>query len=82
MPEITDERWVELLSINPAKIFGLKEQRIEVNQPASITMFLPNHTFTFSESNIRSKSRNSPFIGKQLRGKVVGIINRQKIFLN
>jgi dihydroorotase len=82
LPEITEERWVELLSANPAKIFGIKQHSIQADQPASMTMFQPNHNFTFTELNIRSKSRNSPFIGKELRGKVVGIINGQKIFLN
>jgi dihydroorotase len=82
LPDITEERWVELLSINPSKIFGLKQPSIAADQPASLTMFQPNHNFTFSESNIRSKSRNSPFIGKALKGKVVGIINGKKIFSN
>jgi dihydroorotase len=82
LPEISEEKWVELLSVNPAKIFGIKQHGIQADHPASITMFQPNANFTFTELNIRSKSRNSPFIGKELRGKVVGIINGQKIFLN
>ena len=82
LPDLPEQRWVELLSINPSKIFGLKSPSIEANQQASLTIFQPNHNFTFSKLNIRSKSHNSPFIGKELRGKVVGIINGQKVFLN
>jgi dihydroorotase len=82
MPEVSEEKWVELLAINPSRIFGFNNSKIEVNNPASITIYQPNCTFTFSEKNLRSKSRNSPFIGRELHGQVIGIINREKMFLN
>ena len=82
MPHITELRWVELLSINPAKIFGLPSQSIVINNAARLTLYQPNSTFTYIEKNIRSKSKNSPFIGKDLFGKVAGICNREFVFLN
>ena len=82
MPMVPEQRWVELLAINPAKIFGLPLQNIDINATARLTLYQPNSTFTYSEKNIRSKSKNSPFIGKGLYGKVVGICNGTFIYLN
>ncbi len=82
MPDTPEQRWVELLSINPSKIFGLPSQSIVINNPAQLTLYQPNSTFTYIQKNIRSKSKNSPFIGKDLFGKVAGICNRDTVCLN
>ncbi len=82
LPDLPEERWVELLSINPRKITGLKSIAINENEMASLTLFNPNQEWVYVEKNIRSKSKNSPFIGKKLKGKVIGIINKDKVFLN
>lgn len=82
LPEISEERWIELLSINPRKITGLNPLQIRENETASLTLFNPEASWTYEERNIRSKSRNSPFIGKRLTGKVIGIIHKDQVFLN
>ncbi len=82
LPEIAEEKWIELLSINPRKITGLKPLSIKENEIASLTLFQPSTEWVYEEKNIRSKSKNSPFIGKKLTGKVLGIINKDLVFLN
>ena len=52
--------------------------RIEENAEACLTLFQPEENYTLEASQIRSKARNNPFIGKQLEGKVVGIFNKGK----
>ncbi|HTN05774.1 dihydroorotase [Agriterribacter sp.] len=79
---ISAERWVELCSINPRNIFGLPAAAIQEEQPADITLFHPDIPYRFEEKQIQSKSKNSPLIGKELKGKVIGIINGEKVFLN
>lgn len=69
------ERWVELISINPRRIFGLSQPVIQEGEAANVTIFDPAATYTFTEQNIRSRSRNSPYTGKELKGKVIGIIH-------
>lgn len=82
MPDVKEERWIELLSINPRKITGLKKISVNENETASLTLFNPGQQWVYEESNIRSKSKNSPFIGKKFTGKVLGIINKDRVFLN
>lgn len=79
---INATQWVQLCSINPRKIFGLPEGLLEEGQPADLTIFNEHVTFQFQKQLIRSKSANSPFIGQELKGKVIGIINKDKLFLN
>ncbi|MCC7525897.1 MAG: dihydroorotase [Chitinophagaceae bacterium] len=79
---ISSEKWVELCSINPRKIFGLPQAEIHEGMPADMTLFLPDATYTFDEKQVRSKSKNSAFIGKELKGSIVGIVNGEKVFLN
>ena len=79
---ISAERWVELCSINPRKIFGLPEIIIQEGEPADLTLFNPGVSYLFEEKQIQSKSKNTPFTGKELKGRVIGIINGEKVFLN
>jgi len=75
LPSISPARWVELLASNPRKLFGLPPASVQEGQKATLTLFVPGLQWTVTEKDIRSKSKNSPFIGKQLTGKVAGIIN-------
>ncbi len=76
------EKNIEVLSVAPRKIFGLPVPVIEESAAAKLTLFNPGTTYVFEESMIRSKSKNSAFVGKQLKGKVLGIINGDKMYLN
>ena len=75
-------RLVEQLSVTPRQIFGLPIPVINEAEPACLTLFDPDKTYTFEESMIRSSSRNYAFTGKMLRGKVIGIVNNGKIVIN
>ena len=79
---LTAEDFVQMQTINVRNIFGLSIPKITEGEMATLTLFTPDTEFVFEEAMIHSKSKNSPFIGKKLKGKVVGIINREKIELN
>ncbi len=79
---ISPERWVELSMINPRNIFNLPQAEIKEGVAADLTLFNPTASYSFEQKDIRSKSKNSPFIGKTLNGKVIGIINGERVFLN
>ena len=82
LPELKIEKWIELLSVNPRKLLGLNAATIKENETACLTLFDPNSEWVYEKNNIRSKSKNSPFIGKKLKGKVIGIINKDQVHLN
>jgi dihydroorotase len=79
LPATTQEKWVTLLSVNPRKLFGLETLTIKEGAKAVLTLFNPSEKWTVVEKDIHSKSKNTPFIGKELTGKVLGIINNEKV---
>lgn len=69
---------VALLSISPRQIFGIEIPEIKEGAKACLTLFNANEEYVFDETMIRSKSKNSAFVGKKLKGRVKGIINGDK----
>ncbi len=82
LPEISNEKWFELLSLNPRKIFGMPAATIKEGSEATLTLFDPAKKWKMSETDIRSKYRTNPFIGKDFTGKPLGIINKGQIILS
>lgn len=72
---------VEKLTVKPRSVFGLSVPEIKEGAAATLTLFNPAVDYIFEEANIKSKSKNAAFVGKPLKGKVVGIINGNKTFL-
>ncbi len=79
---LSAEDFVQMQTINVRNIFGLQVPEIKEGAIASLTLFTPDTEFVFEENMIQSKSKNSAFIGKKLKGKVIGIINKNLIYLN
>ncbi|WP_028581411.1 dihydroorotase [Desulfogranum japonicum] len=64
-------RMVELMSVWPAKILGVQGGHLSPGARADITIIDPEDVFTYTEEMIVSKSKNSPFIGQQFKGRAV-----------
>ncbi len=79
---ISVERLVEAIAIIPRDIFGLEGQEIKKGSKASLTLFTINGHHTLDPGSVKSASRNNPFIGNLLSGKVIGILNNKQIHLN
>jgi len=82
LKNIRQQQLVELLSVNPRKIFGMEPLSVRQGKKASLTLFDPEAKWKVKEEYLRSRSKNSPFIGKELKGKVIGIINKDRVILN
>jgi len=68
-------RIVELFTSGPARVFDLRGRgSLTRGSYADVTIFDPKKRWTFEAANSRSKSRNTPFDGWQLTGKVVATI--------
>ncbi len=54
--------------------FNIPENFIDEGAPANFTFFDPEVTYTFGKEHIWSTSKNSLFLGQELKGKVYGIL--------
>jgi dihydroorotase len=74
------ETIIEKLTAGKA-IFSIESHSIEEGLKANLTLFNPEPKIIFTKSNILSKSKNSAFLGMEIKGKVYGIVNQRKIIL-
>jgi dihydroorotase len=79
---ISIDRLIEAMTIIPRDIFGLENPVIKTGNKASLTLFTTEGSCKLHNENVKSKSRNNPFIGKELNGKVIGIISNNQMYLN
>ncbi|MEW6686622.1 MAG: dihydroorotase [Candidatus Edwardsbacteria bacterium] len=70
---------VAKLSFNPAKILKLSVGEIKVGAPADLTIVDLNREWIVQAKQFASKSKNSAFIGRELKGQVIMVIKRGKI---
>lgn len=75
-------RMVELLAVNPARILGVVGGTLSMGGLADITVIDPAKNFTFTAESVLSKSRNSPFLGREFTGKAVLTILGGRITYN
>lgn len=64
------ELW-RALSLNPARRLGLAQGRLAVDAPADLVLFDPDAPFVMDRFKLRSKSKNTPFDGSRMEGKVL-----------
>jgi len=69
---------IDKISNNPRKILGLKNNSIGEGNYANLTLFNPSNKWEFKENDIVSKSKNSPFVGEELKGKALAIYNNNR----
>ena len=72
---------VRLTSYTPSKLLHIDDETgsIETGKRADITIFDPNQEYLYTKDMVVSKSKNSPFIGKKLKGRVKYTIVNGKI---
>ena len=62
--------------------FNINNTKIEEGLEADLTLFTIDSNYTFSKSNILSKSKNSAFLGMKMTGSPLGIIVKEKYIIN
>ena len=67
---ITYQDMVRVMSYNPAKLLGIDKGEIAEGKVADLTIFDPNKEYVYLKENIVSKSKNTPWINKTLKGQV------------
>lgn len=79
--KISWTRVIEALSYMPRLLLKLPPARIVIGSPANLTFIDPYLTWNVDPGEFNSQSRNSPFIGWELKGKAVGVANRGIIWI-
>ncbi len=73
---------VKMFTEKNRNIFNIDIPVIAEGENACLTIFSPTEEYVFEENTIVSKSKNSAFVGNKMKGKVIGIINKNKLVLN
>lgn len=79
---LTINELLEKMCVNPANILGLNKGTLSESRPADIVIFDPNEKFTVDVNSFKSKGKNSPYDGYELKGKVKYTIVNGKIVVN
>ncbi len=77
---LTLHQLIEKFSVNPRRILSLPTIVIQEGEIANLTMFDPEKEWTVDIQAFKSKSKNSPFHGRVLKGKAIGIIHNGKVW--
>jgi len=72
--ELSLSQLIDKLTTRPRHILRLPALSIAEGQPGSLTLFDPTGTWTYDRTH--SKSKNSPFLGQMLTGRVIGTVHR------
>ena len=77
---LTLSQLIEKFSVNPRRILSLPAIRIQAGESANLTLLDRNVEWTVDIQSFKSKSKNSPFHGRMLKGKAIGLINNGKTY--
>lgn len=73
---------IEKITKRPRQVLQLENPRIEDDAPANLTLFDPSHKWILNDESNYSKSKNSPWFGKELTGKAVAVFNNGKYWID
>ncbi len=82
LPELSKDRLVQLFSLNARNIFHLPVTNISEGGFAELSLFTMAAKTYLTKSDLRTKSPNTPFLDRELNGKIVGTIHKGKLSLN
>jgi dihydroorotase len=72
---------VKRFSAEPRRLMGLPAVSIEQGQPADLILFDPGKETTFTKQFMKSKSQNTPFLNKTLKGSVDLVVLGENVLL-
>jgi dihydroorotase len=71
---LTWPQLIEKLTANPARVLGVDRGTLKPGAVADVTVLDPEARWTIDPAKFRSKSRNTPFAGWEVRGRVDAVI--------
>lgn len=79
---LTLQQLLEKLVIKPRQILNLDIPRIKKGNRANLTFFNTDEEWIYSKNEVRSKSKNSPYIGETMNGRAVAVYNKSRFAVN
>jgi dihydroorotase len=76
---VSPMRWVESLTVKPARLLNLPLGTLQVGKDADVTLLQANEKWVLTEDRILSKSINTPFLGWEFQGKIMATVVGGKI---
>jgi dihydroorotase len=64
------ERLIDALTLAPARVVGIEAPSISEGVAAALTLIEPERSFTIEAAKFKSKSSNTPFLGREVKGAV------------
>ena len=78
---ISLEKAIDMLTFQPNRIFGLDKGTLGVGKAADITLFDDRKEYSIDPSKFKSRSKNSPYKGWKVRGKILlTLVNGKTVF--
>ncbi len=78
---LTLSQMIEKFTITPRRIMDLPQVVIKEGENASLTIVNPDEEWTVDIQKFKSKSKNSPFHGRKLFGKPLGVVNNGRVMM-
>jgi len=79
---ITFEKLIEKISVNPRRILGLSDIKIQEEAKANLTILDTNAKWRVDKNKFKSKCFNTPFDGYELQCRPYGVINNNQIYFS
>ncbi|MFN1835961.1 dihydroorotase family protein [Balneola sp. MJW-20] len=76
------QQLMDKLVYNPRTILNLEHPEIAEGKKANLTVFNTDEEWTYDLKNVRSKSKNSPYLDKKLKGRALAIYNNGQLVIN
>ncbi|MGH7821937.1 MAG: amidohydrolase family protein, partial [Candidatus Binatia bacterium] len=68
---LSPAEWVRRVSVSPAAILGVAGGTLQAGAPADVAVVDPAREWTVEAAKLRSRSRNSPFLGWKMKGRAI-----------
>ncbi|MCB0310830.1 MAG: amidohydrolase family protein, partial [Bdellovibrionales bacterium] len=79
---ISLDRMIDSFTAAPARVFGLEYGSLKIGAPADVTVIDPDHEWEYAAENLTSMSKNSPFMGRKMRGVARTVIRAGEIVVH
>jgi dihydroorotase len=79
--KLTINQIIRMMTVVPRQLLGLEVPVLKEGAVADLTLFNPTENYVFEKKHIYSKSKNTPLMGKMLKGKVLGVLKKEHMIL-